>query len=116
MLFGGLLCGIQSMRSVPTFGSGCQEKFWFFLYLKTFSHPRLVWSFLFRLCEVAARPDAEQRVEYPSSTTDVVLALSVGRGFLVQLDLRAEVSDVLLLNDEEKPITLCLLHQGESGL
>ena len=39
----------------------------------------------------------------------------MGEGFLGQLDLRAEVSDVLLLNDEEKPITLCLLHQGESG-
>ena len=38
-----------------------------------------------------------------------------GRGFLVQLDLKAEVSDVLRLNDEEKSITLCLLHQGESG-
>jgi hypothetical protein len=38
-----------------------------------------------------------------------------GRGFLVQLDLKAEVSDVLLPNDGEKPITLCLLHQGESG-
>ena len=29
-----------------------------------------------------------------------------GRGFLVQLDLRAEVSGVLLLNDEEKSIMI----------
>ena len=38
-----------------------------------------------------------------------------GRGFLVQLDLKAEVLDVLLLNDEEKPITLYFLHPREGG-
>ena len=51
-----------------------------------------------------------------SPTTEVVPPLPKnGRGFLVQLDLKAEVSDVLLLNDGEKPITFCLLHQGEDG-
>ena len=54
--------------------------------------------------------------ESPSPTTDVVLPLPKnGREFLVQLDLKAEVSDVLLLNDEEKSITLCIFHEGESG-
>ena len=34
---------------------------------------------------------------------------------MVQLDLRAGVSDVLLLNDGQRAIALCLLHQGEGG-
>jgi len=41
--------------------------------------------------------------------------LPVGQGFVVQLDLRAGVSDVLLLNDGQRAIALCLLHQGEGG-